>query len=189
MRIWPIISLLILLIMSSTNVSAGDYCVPNPAAPEEVSQFDFLVGKWKTRYNSRIEPGVDPSFSSGIKSIRYISNGRALQVEWESQIEGSDQKRYGTYVLSFDESKGEWTSYRPDSPKSSRSKLKVTKVGETLVVEYLPGEKRSDGSVIKLRNVYQNISENYFEVRMDFHHSNDKEWDIGVGITRCYRIY
>ncbi|WP_209348813.1 hypothetical protein [Pontixanthobacter sp. CEM42] len=89
-----------------------DYGMPHANAPEELSQFDFLIGDytitghaWLGTGWSPPRPGAPPSRWNG----RYILGGMAIEDDWYQVDPGIDPETpRGINVRMWDTKAGEW---------------------------------------------------------------------------------
>jgi hypothetical protein len=78
----------------------------NAAAPKELGEFAFLVGKWNGVANVRLEDGRDAEFQ-WIWIGRYVLDGMAIADELH--VAGSDGSEYlGITLRQFDAAKRSW---------------------------------------------------------------------------------
>jgi hypothetical protein len=84
-----------------------EYGKPNPNAPEELSQFDFLVGKWHGEAKLKREDGIWESLNVSWEG-RYILDGYAIADEYRMTTRTGEHLVLGMNLRSYDGKKKVW---------------------------------------------------------------------------------
>lgn len=152
------------------------YGQENPAAPEELDVFSFLVGKWAGVGKTRLEDGSHAEFELTWIG-RYILDGMAIADEIHSTT--PDGSPYlGISIRYFDPRDRSWIiEYLNVSHSFLRRQVNarcgsVEPGGDAVVVKAEDGENIS-------RESYRVSGNNRFAYRIDVSNDGGKSWDSG----------
>ncbi|HJT72225.1 MAG TPA: hypothetical protein VJ731_18645 [Terriglobales bacterium] len=84
-----------------------DYGKPNPNAPQELSRFAFLVGKWSGEAKLKLEDGTSESLKA-VWDGRYILDGYAIADEYRMTTPAGELLVLGINLRSYDPRKKAW---------------------------------------------------------------------------------
>jgi hypothetical protein len=183
MRMHKIIAVAVLALLAAVS-AAQDYGTRNPAAPPEVDQFAFLVGRWHCDFTGN---RADGSVMKGTADwrIRWIIDGHALQDEWTFADENGTVLNHGTMFRTWDAGKGHWTIVEQGSTSPRFHFMTAEKVGETMVMHE---EIETAGGKIKARRVFHDITPDSFQWRVDISRDGGTTWQEGVQRMSCRRV-
>jgi Protein of unknown function (DUF1579) len=150
------------------------YGARNPQAPNQLSLFSFLVGKWKGTGKSRLEDGSQAQFDLTWIG-RYILNGMAIADEIHSLA--PDGKPYlGISLRHFDPKRDSWiveylnvsNSFlrRQVNPQSGNVSVDA---GTVIVV--------SEDAQTRIRERYRVEDQNHFTYSTDMSRDEGRSWD------------
>ena len=80
---------------------------PNPKAPAELSQFSFLVGRWKCNASVRVVSGEWLSLQAAWEG-HYILDGYVIADEYRMALPSGELMVLGMNFRSYDVAKGTW---------------------------------------------------------------------------------
>jgi hypothetical protein len=84
-----------------------EYGKPNPNAPQEMSQFAFLVGKWHGEAKLKREDGTWENLKA-LWEGRYILDGYAVADEYRMTTPAGELLVLGINLRSYDAKKKAW---------------------------------------------------------------------------------
>jgi hypothetical protein len=84
-----------------------EYGKPNPDAPEELSQFGFLVGKWRGETKLKREDGTWESLNASWEG-RYVLDWYAIADEYRMTTSAGEQLVLGLNLRSYDGKRKAW---------------------------------------------------------------------------------
>jgi hypothetical protein len=163
---------------------AGKFGELNEMAPEETTQFSFLIGEWDCTTRS-----LKPDRSGYVEGTGrwvgyYILGGWAIQDDWSSPAPGG-LIFHGTNIRSFNPRTGKWDN-RWLSAGSQQWKYYVAqRVGETMVMTGGEG-KDSNGEFID-RNTFHSITQDGWSWRKDRSYDGGQNWFEGVSEIHATR--
>jgi hypothetical protein len=152
------------------------YGVRSSAAPEQLSVFSFLVGKWEGVGKTRLPDGSYAEYPVSWIG-RYILDGTAIADEAHAPFpDGSPG--LGISIRSFDAASGAWTiEFINVSMSFIRSQVNarsgsVRQAGDAIVVLDEHGDKL-------FREVYRRPSEDVFTYAFETSADGGATWDAG----------
>ena len=160
------------------------YGQPNPDAPQELSQYAFLIGDWSCTTKFLTQDGKTYNEGTADWIGVYVLNGYAIQDYWIGN--GPQGKKfYGTNIRSYDRAKGKWLNrWLPAGTlqwKSFESEL----VNDTMVMT--GGEGTSPRGDFIDRNTFYDIGPNSWRWRKDRSFDKGKTWVEGIGFIEAKR--
>jgi hypothetical protein len=84
-----------------------DYGKPNPNAPQELSRFAFLIGKWGGEAKLKLDDGTSESLKA-LWEGRYILDGYAIADEYRMTTSAGELLVLGINLRSYDAKKNAW---------------------------------------------------------------------------------
>lgn len=156
---------------------------PAPAAPEQTSQYAFIIGEWdcKTRFmNPQGEYGEGRATWTGF----WILDGWAVQDVWVSrQADGSEF--HGTNIRSFNPETGKWDNRWLPQGTLQWKHFESEQVRDTMVMT--GGRGRDPRGEFVDRNTFYAIGENGWKWRKDRSYDGGKSWIEGIGFIEAMR--
>ena len=140
---------------------------PNEHAPKELSQFQFMVGKWEGTRKVLTREGYK---ITEVKMISYYTyNGYGFHDEWYD-----DGKYWGTTLRIIDQKTKKWRNQFFNNKRNQNC-------GELFEMEYKDGSffrenKWSNGRFNLDRINIENINKDHFIWRVDISSDNGKTW-------------
>lgn len=179
-RVFAILTGLMLLAQISSAMGREG---PNPAAPPETAQFEFIIGKWrcKTRFMTS-----DGTFSEGEATWigRWTLGGWAIKDDWYSK--GPDGKDFqGFNIRSFNPRTGKWDNRWLPQVTLQWRYYESEMVGDTMVMTGGTGED-ANGAFTD-RNTFYDITDNSWKWRKDRSYDGGQTWNEGVGFIEATR--
>ncbi len=159
----------------------------NPAAPEELAQFDFLVGRWRCEITIRNPDGVEEQHRATLVA-RYILDGYVIADEYRQSGPGGTLVRFGATYRSFDPAAGGWVMKWHDALNSTWLDLGPADLGGVEVSDGTITFKHRDPPGNLVRITFANISDERFTWRADNSTDHGKTWDEGVMVMEAFRI-
>lgn len=104
------------------------YGQPNPDAPDELSQFAFLIGSWKCDVRVKRSDGSDARHRA-VWTARYILDGRVIADEYRETLPDGKLIRYGSTYRSYDAEQGTWVMKWHDALTSQWLDLGTPELG------------------------------------------------------------
>ncbi len=162
------------------------YGQPNPNAPEELSQFAFLIGSW--RCDIRVK-GSSGSFEThqAIWTARYILDGYAIADEYRETTPDGQLVRFGATYRSYDSERDTWVMKWHDALTSTWIDLGPAELGGI----------QADGNSVTfkhrvphdglIRCTFSNISEKHFTWLGEFSSDGGGTWDDVMEI-QAFRV-
>ncbi len=162
------------------------YSQPNPNAPEELSQFAFLIGSW--RCDIRVKGG-DGCFETpqATWTARYILDGYVIADEYRETTPDGQLVRLGATYRSYSSQRDSWVMKWHDALTSNWTDIGPAELGGVLV----------DGTSITfkhrvppdglIRCTFSSISENHFSWLGEFSSDGGGTWDDAM-VIQAYRI-
>ncbi|NIO00721.1 MAG: hypothetical protein GTO42_01060 [Candidatus Latescibacteria bacterium] len=171
------------------------YGKPNPDAPRQLSQFAFLIGKWRCDSKVKGKDGVfetHPATWTG----RYILDGYVIADEFRQMGPGGELIQLGQNYRSFDTDKNAWVMKWHDALASTWLDLGPEELGGVLIddtsitfMHYVP--ERLAGKLFPphtlFRLTFSDISENHFTWRAEISTDGEETWDE-VQVIEAYRM-
>lgn len=159
----------------------------NPAAPEELAQFDFLVGRWRCKITIRNPGGVEEQHR-GTLVARYILDGYVIVDEYRQIDAGGTLVRFGATYRSFDPAGGGWVMKWHDALNSTWLDLGPADLGGVDVSDDTITFMHRDPPDNLVRITFANISDDRFIWRADNSADHGETWDEGVMVMEAFRI-
>jgi len=152
----------------------------NPNAPEELSQFDFLIGDWNIEIDFRQPDGAIQTYPA-IWHNHWMVNGILLAQEWRGPFAtGVEFKRYN-------KQKGMWEGRQTYNFKPGWSTSIAVKEEDKMIVTH--GESTDQaGRVFILRETYHDMTENSFKMFAQRSYDNGKTWSEWAFKMVCNRV-
>ena len=158
---------LALTVLSIPAISQDNAVHFNPNVPEEVSQFQFLLGKWDAQYTTELPDGSKNQLRA-IWEIKLILDNSAYQDNWEIFDMQGHSLGHGTMFRAFSKKNKQWEIVEITSWKPEYHHMTARKVGENKVMYE---EQEQDGKKVKARRVFSDINKDSFN--WDY-----QEWDV-----------
>lgn len=156
---------------------------PNKAAPEETSQYAFIIGTWDctTRFmNKKGDYDEGRATWTGF----WILDGWAVQDVWVSkQPDGS--QFHGTNIRSFNPKTKKWDNRWLPQGTLQWKYYESEQRGDTMVMT--GGQGRDARGDFIDRNTFYDIGENGWKWRKDRSYDGGKTWIEGVGFIEATR--
>ncbi len=159
----------------------------NPAAPEELAQFDFLVGRWLCEITIRNPDGVEERHQATLVA-RYILDGYVIADEYRQIDSGGTMVRFGATYRSFDPAAGGWVMKWHDALNSTWLDLGPADLGGVEVRDDTITFKHRYPPDILVRITFSNISNDRFTWRADNSTDDGETWDEGIMVMEASRI-
>ena len=152
------------------------YGQPNPHAPKELSQFAFLIGKWRAQGKALDGEGTWGEFSMRW-TVRYILDGHAICGVYQDRDEGGEWTTKFVDFRFFDRDTGSWIVEYLDPVAAT---LRVQGQDEA------GGVRVSDGSVTVVstfgpylvRETFVSIDEDHFTYRSEGSRDQGESWIV-----------
>jgi len=158
------------------------YGEKNPQAPDQLSLFSFLVGKWQGSGRTRLPDGSHVEFDGVTWIGRYILNGMAIADEGHGPT--PDGKPFlGISFRYFDTKNDSWVieflnvsnSFLRRQVKPQRGSVSLD-AGTVIVI--------SEDGQTRIREFYRVTDQNHFTFSTDLSHDEGRSWDpVAVEIT------
>ncbi len=153
------------------------YGKPNPNAPQELSQFAFLIGKWRCDPKLKREDGTWESLNA-IWEGRYILDGYAIADEYRMTTPAGELLVLGINLRCYDSKKKAWNMKWLNALAGTWVDLGPKELGGVMAdekaISYSMKEPVARHAFT--RATYTNISADHFTWRGD--RSNDgKTWE------------
>ncbi|MEO0462883.1 MAG: hypothetical protein AAF127_07115 [Pseudomonadota bacterium] len=129
-----------------------DYGAPDPDAPDELSQFDFLIGDFTITGRIWSESAWGPEIMSPRARLtgRYILGGRAIQDEWYDRDPGFDPKSTrGVTTRIYDAKAGHWKVSWLSADVPVITRLRVAMEDNVLTMRTISPEKPNYDAVFE----------------------------------------
>jgi hypothetical protein len=154
-----------------------EYGKPNPNAPQELSQFAFLVGKWRGEAKLKREDGTWENLKA-LWEGRYILDGYAIADEYRMTTPAGELLVLGINLRSYDAKKKAWNLKWLNALAGTWTDLGPEELGGVVAdgkaISYRMKEPVARHAFT--RATYTNISADHFTWRGD--RSNDgKTWE------------
>ena len=187
---------LLLLITLARLLAAQDtdYGSPNPNAPKELSQFAFLIGKWRCESKVKGQNGEYQTYAA-VWLGRYILDGYVIADEF-CQIDSDGQlTQLGQTYRSYNSEKNTWVMKWHDALASTWLDLGPEDLGGVRVTDtsitfkhYLPPGPAAEifPAHTIFRMTISDISEVHFTWRAHVSTDGEKTWDQ-VQVIEAYR--
>lgn len=154
-----------------------EYGRPNPSAPPELSQFAFLVGKWRCDAKLKRHDGTWENLKATWEG-RFILDGYAIAEEYRMTTQIGELLVLGINIRSYDAKRKTWGMKWLNALAGNWVDLGPEELGGVKVDEksITYSYKEPSGPHAYTRSTYLNISQNHFTWRGE--KSNDgKEWE------------
>jgi hypothetical protein len=154
-----------------------EYGKPNPNAPRELSQFAFLVGRWRGEAKLKQEDGAWESLDA-LWEGRYVLDGYAIADEYRMMTPAGELLVLGMNFRSYDVKKKAWNLKWLDARAGTWTDLGPEDLGGVVTdgkaISYRMKEPLARHAFT--RATYTNISSDHFTWRGD--RSDDgKTWE------------
>ena len=163
----------------------NEYGKPNPNAPVELSQFAFLIGRWRCDVKTKEQDGAWVT-SQATWVCRYILDGYVIADEFRQVGASGEVVRFGATYRSYSTDEGRWIMKWHDALTSSWLDLGPRELGGVRVGDesitfkhYVP----PDGV---LRATFLNISKEHVTWRGELSFDAGETWDE-VMVIEAYR--
>jgi len=168
------------------NPNQQEYGAPNSNAPEELSQFTFLIGKWRCDAKIKGADGAWQPFQATWVG-RYILDGYAIADEYRMTKPDGTLVMLGQNYRSYNTDKKAWvmkwqealTSTWLDLGPEELGGVRVNDTSITYKAQFRPDEIH--------RMTYLNISEDHFTWRGEASRDGGKTW-TEIMVIEAYRI-
>lgn len=153
----------LLVTVAVTPCTAQSSDTPGPDAPPEMEQYQFKIGRWSLTARSMLP---DQTFNEGTGDLNVYFIHDGLTIQADMRISFSDGTGFwGSTFRTFRVSEGDWAvTWVPAGSVAGPGGFGV-KEGERRV-ETFPGGSDQFGDYTDTL-VFSEISDSYFEVRMD----------------------
>ena len=163
-----------------------DYGKPNPNAPQELSQFAFLIGQWRCDAKIKGEDGVWQPFQA-VWVGRYILDGYVIADEFRMTKPDGELVMLGQNYRSYSTDKNAWIMNWQDALTATWLNLGPEELGGVQVsdksitfnVQFQPDEIH--------RITFLNISENHFTWQGKRSTDGGETW-AEMMVIEAYRI-
>jgi hypothetical protein len=171
-----------------------EYGKPNPKAPPELSQFAFLIGKWRCESKVKGQDGEYQTYPA-IWIGRYILDGYVIADEFRQFGPNGELTQLGQTYRSYNSEKNIWIMKWHDALASTWLNLGPEDLGGVQVSDESITFKHHvpPGPVGQLfpphavfRMTISDISENHFIWRAEVSTDREKSWDQ-VHVIEAYR--
>lgn len=184
-RFAPALLLVLALAALAAPLAAGSMTSPNPKAPAETSQFDFLIGEWKCKTRWMQPDGALVDGPPATWTGEYILDGWAIQDHWTStQPDGS--LFHGTNIRSFNPETERWDNRWLAQGNLQWKYFWAEKVGDDMVMTGGEGKDTQDRAFVD-RNVFYDITADSWKWRKDRSFDGGATWIEGVGHIHATR--
>ena len=141
----------------------------NPSAPDEVAQFDFLIGDWDVEI-TWFPPQGDPNTYSARWHNHWINDGFDVMQEWRGPyITGTEFRHY-------DPALGYWVG---KNLYAGRNWVNTTaRVSGDNMIVVIEASNPQEGAFLN-RETYFEISENRWRMKSDRSFDDGKTWEKG----------
>ncbi len=172
----------------------GDFGAPNPNAPEELSQFVFLIGKWRCESKVKGQDGEYQTYSA-VWIGRYVLDGYVIADEFRQMDSDGQLTQLGQTYRSYNSEKKTWVMKWHDALASTWLDLVPEDLGGVRVTDTAITFKHHlpPGPVAKLfpphtifRMTISDISPDHFTWRAHVSTDGEKTWDQ-VQVLEAYR--
>ena len=163
-----------------------EYGRPNPNAPQELSRFAFLIGKWRCEARLKREDGVWETLQATWVG-RYVLDGYVIMEEFRMTRPIGELLVLGMNLRSYDVKKRTWGMKWLNALGGTWVDLGLEELGGVKVdqTSITYSFKEPVGAHALTRATYFNISESHFTWRGE--RSNDgKAWDEFL-VIEAYR--
>ena len=155
--------------------SEQDYGKPNPNAPKELSQFAFLIGRWRGEAIVKGEDGAPQSFQVTWVG-RYILDGYAIADEFRMADAQGNLVMLGQNYRSYNTEKKTWVMKWQEALTSTWLDLGPEELGGvTANNAFIAFKARFRPDEIH-RITFSNISEDHFTWRAEASTGEQKTW-------------
>jgi hypothetical protein len=154
-----------------------EYGKPNPNAPQELSQFAFLIGKWRGEAKLKQDDGTWQDLRATWEG-RYILDGYAIADEYQMTTPAGELLVLCLNLRSYDAKKKSWNLKGLNALPGTWTDLGPEELGGVVAdgkaISYLMKEPIAQH--VFTRATYTNMSEDHFTWRGD--RSNDRQtWE------------
>ncbi|UCG52917.1 MAG: hypothetical protein JSW58_04995 [Candidatus Latescibacterota bacterium] len=176
-------------------MTQSDCGKPNTNAPEELSQFGFLVGRWRCESKVKGPNGVFATHAATWVG-RYILDGYVIADEFRQTTENGELVQLGQNYRSYNSNKGVWVMKWHDALASTWLDLGPEELGGVQVSDTsitfrhhvppdLVGKLFPPQSLFRV--TFSNISENHFTWQAEVSTDGEKTWEE-VQVIEAYRV-
>lgn len=173
-KILFLISLLFLLVNSEVySKSFQKLKKPNSKAPKELSQFQFLVGKWKCHGYTKGENGKKIEWDSYWEGY-YSLNGFAFVDDFTTLDSNGDFSFIGTAYRIYDENEKKWKIQFLDALKQKWIQIEGKMIDGEMCLNSFGTDNKGKDFISKI--FFTDITKNSFTWRYDISYDNGKTW-------------
>ena len=160
--------LMILMVTAPLWAGEDDYGKIHPKAPAELSQFEFLKGKWDVDTRWKKKDGTHTDYKATF-TCSWVVGGTVFQQEWKGPYTtGREFRRYNA-------KKGKWEGYNIYMGNGWVPTECVFKNGQMIVFIHVDDQR---GKFLA-RETYFNITENSWEMKSERSSDDGKTWEEG----------
>ena len=163
-----------------------EYGKPKPDAPEELSQFAFLIGKWRCDEKLKRPDGTYESFQA-TWICRYILDGYAIADEYRTtRPDTGELVRLGATYRSYNAEKKTWVMKWQDALTATWLDLGPEELGGVQVDQESITFKHRLPEDGLLRCTFSNISKDHFTWRGETSTDGGETW-VEVMVIQAHR--
>ena len=159
------------------------YGTLNPEAPEETSQFAFLIGEWSCSIRRLQRDGRLGEPTLATWTGRYILDGWAIQDDWVS-TDAQGRVSHGLNIRSFNHESGKWDNRWLEARSRRWLYFEAEMIGESMVMTSDP-RRDAAGRPYLARNTFHDISANSWSWRQDRSFDGGATWLEGVAVIEA----
>lgn len=149
--------------------AAGE--APPMGAPEELKQFDFLVGTWTTDFQMKMDPEAEWTTSPATMTYEKAMDGACIRGSFSTTVMGAPFN--GLATLTYHRMKAKWQVNWMDNMGAYQSLLEGDFNDGKLTLE---GEDMSKGQTNLMRDITTPKSDTEFDWEMQFSGDGGKTW-------------
>jgi hypothetical protein len=158
-----------------------EYGSPNPKAPSELSQFAFIIGKWRCDVRAKGDNGTWQPYQATWVG-RYILDGYVIADESRMTNPAGERVGHGMNLRSYSIEKKTWIMRWLDATRSSWVELGPEKLGGVRVTPKTITFNLIDTPDTLSRVTFSNISVNHFTWSEEKSLDQGKTWSRFVVI-------
>lgn len=168
------------------DVAQQEYGKPNPEAPQELSQFAFLIGQWRCDHKTKRQDGTYETLQATWIG-RYILDGYVIADEYRLTGPAGELVLFGQNYRSYSTAKKAWilkwhevlTSTWLDLGPEELGGVRVNDTSITYTAQFQPK--------LLHRMTYFNISEDHFTWRGEASTDGGETW-AEILVIEAYRV-
>ena len=158
----------------------------NPNAPEELSQFAFVIGKWKGEGKVMTKDGTMAAYQTTWVG-RYILDGYAIANESKIHDKNAGWEALWTTFFIYDKTRGQWIIEALNTLDSTFNvQVSGSSGGVQLGGSSITVASQQPGYMI--REHYLNMSEQHYTFSSDVSTDNGKTWINEVDVIEISRV-